>query len=95
MTERDTLKMEKELRWERKSLEWSRRRCETDKRPSIDGHGLLLMECILQLVKPILENPEPKQQPDRDHHQYEAGAQHTHSPTTHLRRLLLLRSLES
>lgn len=43
------------------------------------------MECILQLVKPILENPEPKQQPDRDHHQYEAGAQHTHSPATHLR----------
>ncbi|GLT83709.1 hypothetical protein SLE2022_019820 [Rubroshorea leprosula] len=93
MTERDK---EKELRLERKPLEWTRRRSwETQERPSTDGHGLLLMECILQLVKPILENPEPEQQPDRDHHQYEAGAQHTHSPATHLRRLLLLRSLES
>lgn len=49
------------------------------------------MQCILDFVKPILENPKPKQKPNHEHHQNQACAQHAHSAsTTHL---LLLKSL--
>lgn len=43
------------------------------------------MDGVLQLVEPMLEHPEAEQQPDQDHHQDQARAEHAHSaPATHL-----------
>lgn len=35
---------------------------------------------VLELVKPVLEDSEPEQQPDQNHHQNQARAAHANSP---------------
>lgn len=66
----------------RRNLVLIRWRSKSDERAAA---GIADAYRILKLVKSMLENSEPEEQTDGDHHQYDAHAQTANSrPTAHL-----------